>query len=341
MKNSLKKLIKKIPFMFNFYHLLKDKWNQSKCSQKIIMLRVLRYNKTRFLQYSGAFKNSKGKDMAYLTWLYHVIEKGLAMPNMRLGFGQEKVKELGKQLEHYVNAYGKQDVTCQAAVETLHQYKMVHEQAGYVLPADIVRVLNSFAEKRECDQEREYTRDLFFKNKNAAFPIFAQSRHSVRNFDTSKKIPIDELIDAIWLAQTAPSACNRQATHVHIITDSSMIQQCLSMQNGNRGFGDLVDKLLILTGNLQTILGAQEFFDLNTNIGIFIMNLSYALSYHEIGHCILNWYVMPNFDRRLRKITNIPEEENIVAFIVCGYIPEEFKVAISPRLKVEDIVTIH
>lgn len=150
-----------------------------------------------------------------------------------------------------------------------------------------------------------------------------------------------ELIDAIKLAQTAPSACNRQPTNVHIITDYSMIQQCLSMQNGNRGFGDLADKLLIITGDLQTVLGAQEFFDLNTNVGIFIMNLSYALYYHQIGHCILNWYAMPNIDRSLRKITKIPKEENIVAFIVCGYVPDKFKVAVSPRFKVEDIVTIH
>lgn len=143
------------------------------------------------------------------------------------------------------------------------------------------------------------------------------------------------------MAQTAPSACNRQPTRVHIIENKELIKQCLSLQNGNRGFGNLADKLLIVTGNLQTVLGSQEYFDLNTNVGIFIMNLSYSLHYYEIAHCILNWYALPKTDKNLRKIVEIPEEETVVSFIVCGKAPKEFKIAESPRVPVDEIIKIH
>ena len=113
------------------------------------------------------------------------------------------------------------------------------------------------------------------------------------------------------------------------------------MQNGNRGFGYLADKLLVVTGDLSTVLGAQEFFDLNTNVGIFIMNLSYALHYHKVAHCILNWYVLPKADKKLRQILELPENETVICFIVCGSLPKEFKIVSSPRITAEDIYMLH
>ena len=44
---------------------------------------------------------------------------------------------------------------------------------------------------------------------------------------------------------------------------------------------------------------------------------------------------------RLHKIVDIPEQENVVAFIICGKASNEFKIAISPRNETNDIVKIH
>ena len=88
-------------------------------------------------------------------------------------------------------------------------------------------------------------------------------------------------------------------------------------------------------------MGSQEFFDLNTNVGIFIMNLSYCLHYNKVAHCILNWYVYPENDVRLRNLVGLPNSETIVAFIVCGDVPEAFKVVRSPRVDAKQIYTIH
>lgn len=341
---KIKTALKKNPIIYDTYQKLKLTWNCSKLSQMIIMNKILKYSKSKFYRYAGAFHKSRVQDTAYLTWLYHVVEKGLAMPNMKIGFGEKKVGELCEKLENYKANYGIENVTYLSGVETLYKYRHVHQDLGFELPTNISNAIDRLTQNMNLEEnmlEGGYTRDSFYKNNRAEYPVFASSRHSVRDFDTKKDLALGELIDAIKTAQTAPSACNRQPTRVHIVTSKAMIEECLAMQNGNRGFGNLANKLLIVTGDLQTILGAQEFFDLNTNVGIFIMNLSFALHYHEIAHCILNWYAMPKEDIRLHKIVGIPDQENVIAFIVCGKAPNEFKIAISPRVETDEIVKIH
>lgn len=50
---------------------------------------------------------------------------------------------------------------------------------------------------------------------------------------------------------------------------------------------------------------------------------------------------MPKDDLKLRKIADIPDSENIVAFIICGQVPEKFKLTESPRMETSNIYKIH
>lgn len=310
-------------------------------TEKKVEKLVFNYQRNRFRKYSGVYNDTQLKDISFLTWLYHVIEKGLAMPDMRLGFGYDKVLLLHDKILEFKAKYG---VTPQLydAVSTVLEYRRVHNEANYKLSDEVDRAIGDLCKEFkniEPLNQFVYTREEYFNVSNLSFPDFIKSRHSVRNF--AGTIQIKQLINAIEMAMTAPSACNRQPSRVHIITSKGLIQKCLAFQNGNRGFGELADKLLIVTGDLQTILGSQEFFDLNTNVGIFIMNLSYCLHYNKVAHCILNWYVYPENDVRLRNLVGLPNSETIVAFIVCGDVPEAFKVVRSPRVDAKQIYTIH
>lgn len=330
--------LKKIPLVVKLYNYYKA----VRYNQNLMTKEVFNYNRSRFHKYSGAFKDSKGKDLAYLTWFYHQIDKGLAMHDMRLGFGQEKIVSLNETIDSYIRKYGDKDTQLLDAIAVLFLYDDVHRKAGFELPGHIRRIIDEKRAKYPHIPllEQDYsTPGGYFADIMSDFRDFSASRHSVRDF--AGEIPVDRIVDAIDIAKNAPSACNRQPSRVHIVADKELISKCLSMQNGNRGFGYLVDKLLVVTGDLSTVLGAQEFFDLNTNVGIFIMNLSYALHYNKVAHCILNWYVLPKEDKKLRKFLNIPDEESVVCFIACGDLPEKFKIVSSPRITAKDIYTIH
>lgn len=337
----MREYLKQFTVLKKCYHFLMHTYNTFFITQRRISNQVFEYNKKRFFKYSGVFRNSKVKDLSYLTWLYHVIEKGLAMPNMRLGFGHDKIVELYHLINTDMKRYGiSKSVT--DAVSVLKEYKRVHENANYRLPSDIMEILedisNTFADIKPMNQT-EVTKEEYYSSINKDFKDFSMSRHSVRNFSGS--VSLDDIKKAIDLAHYCPSACNRQPVRVHIVSDPKLKNECLKLQNGNRGFGYLADKLLIMTGDLSTVLGGQEFFDLGNQVGIFTMNLCYALHYYRIAHCVLNWYAMPSQDKQLRKLLNIPDEETIFSFIVCGDVPEKFKLVMSPRIPVEQIYTIH
>ena len=51
-------------------------------SEKIAARKIFEYDKKRFLQYSGAYSNSTEHAMrAHIIRIYHIVEKGLTMPN--------------------------------------------------------------------------------------------------------------------------------------------------------------------------------------------------------------------------------------------------------------------
>lgn len=342
MKDKIKDIIKSNKHTYAFAKWMKAH-KKKELPQQDIMNFMMSYYQERFYKYSGCFNESEVKKDAYITWLYHVIEKGLSMPEMRLGFGREKVEEILQEIKEYKERYGTDSTVYKNAVAIVLEYDRVHKENKYEFETsfqtliDKLRVDNpKVTELKQSD----FTSDNFYKDIDKNFSVFVSSRHSVRNY-SSVEVPIGELISAIDLAKTAPSACNRQPTRIHIVTNNELIRKSLSLQNGNRGFGQLANKLMIITGDLRTILGAQEIFDLNTNVGIFIMNLCNALHEKKIAHCILNWYAMPKEDMQLRKIIGIPNEENITALIVCGYVPEKFKIAESPRFETEKLYTIH
>ena len=89
--------------------------------------------------------------------------------------------------------------------------------------------------------------------------------------------------------------------------------------------------MLIVTSDLEDLIGVAERNDAYINGGLFLMNLCYSLHWQEIAHCILNWSRTPEDDLSLRKILPIKDSETVIAVLACGEAPLEFDVASSPR----------
>ena len=278
-----------------------------------------------------------------LTLLYHIVEKGLTMPIPRPGFGKKAVIDLCNVVLRYERMNLSQDqMEFVQSVTVLKEYNKLHKEIGFQLDDEVIerlnRVVNRFDNVKGLEQidisEMEY-----FKNVNAPFDVFCRSRFSVRNY-TNKEIPLEVLYDCIDLAQKSPSFCNRQPTRVYIVKSTATKQAILDVQNGNRGFGHLAETLIVLSSVISTTKDIHERFENHLNGGMFAMTLLNALHFNKIAACSLNWSVSSDKDLIMRKLLNIPENEVVLLVISCGYPPENFKMAASPRKKANEITTI-
>lgn len=279
-----------------------------------------------------------------LTLLYHIVEKGLTMPVPRPGFGKPVVINLCNVVLRYERMQLAQtELEFTQSVTVLKEYAAFHAKIGFQLDNEITerlnRIVTRFDDVKGLEQI-DMTEKAYFKSINAPFDEFCRSRFSVRNY-TNKEIPVQTLYDCVDLAQKSPSFCNRQPTRVHIVKLPEKKKAILEVQNGNRGFGELAETLLVLSSVISVTKDIHERFENHLNGGMFAMTLLNALHFNKIAACALNWSVDNEKDQQMRKILNIPDNEVVLLVISCGYPPDEFKMAASPRKKAAEITTKH
>ena len=310
--------------------------------EKYIYRRTLKlWNKfwnNRALKY-GDISKSKEALAALILAEAHVIQKGITMPNRRLGFGLEKARSLIHHLNEYIQHYSKDDDVIKFAVSDLSLYVDVHNKNEYTLPDDInVNISSLINQVKFIPQEdRLYNKSEIFKDWTD-FRDFAASRHSIRNF-SSESIEIERIIDAVKLAQTAPSACNRQGVRVKIISSEDVKNKVLSIQNGNRGFGQFADKILLLTfeqGACEYEYRTSGYID----VGIFAMNLLYTLHVNGICACTLNAHLTISQHKQLQSILGYNNSEMPALFIAIGNPLPQFRIAKSERYSTNVICDI-
>ena len=305
--------------------------------------RAFRYDKAQFMANAGALHlDRRAAARAEIVMGYHVIEKGLTMPRRRLGFGKGAIVHLMNLIESYERSFCgasglKDDSQVRHAVGVLRAYRELHRDWPEPMPR-----LDAFLASRPdvpAAREPHVARADFFAARSEPFPVFAASRHVCRHF--AGPVPRETVEEAVAIAATAPSACNRQHARVHVVDDPGLRDRLFAIQGGTRGFGADADKVLVVTADLSAVRWSWERHDCYVNGGIFVLNLCYALHYLEVAHCILHWSVRPESDRAAHELLGIPPNEAIVQLIACGIPPEEFDVAASPRLSASDILAWH
>ena len=304
------------------------------------------YDLIRLLKYSSLLNDdSQLKLEAQISKNYHVLEKGLSMPQPRKGFGQDKVKNLLELLYRYNNSgYSMDRSQIKSSIIVLEEYFSFHKD---YLDENIDKmrlkasdIFNYKSKDIHVSGGKfiKFKRDLLSDSKGD-FKALANSRYSIRNF-TNEPVKIEKVLEAINIAQKTPSVCNRQSARIYIVKDKESVNKVLALQNGNRGFGHLIDSLLIVTSDLSAFIGTDERNQAYIDGGMYAMSLLYALHYEGLGACPLNWSVLKDKDKKLRNTIEIGESENIIMIIGMGNLPEEIDVAISCRKSVEEVTKI-
>ena len=298
----------------------------------------------RYLKYSSTLVENKNFDIlnAKVIADAHIIDKALSLKNPRLGFGKIVIERLIEALKLYkIRNYDLSSnyFAYNFGVAMLYKYLEFNEKQNFDVSAfrvSIEKYLPKIENSENYSKRREFTKPELLKSSESIFPEFLKSRVSLRQF-SDKPLDVKKIYSAIELAQNSPSVCNRQSAKIYIIEKKEILDEVLSIQHGNSGFGDQVDKVLLVCSDLSSFFGLQERHQAYIDGGLFAMSLLYSLTYYQIGACTLNWCAEAKRDRYLKALVNIKESEDVLMVIGLGSIPEEINVACSPKKTVEEI----
>ncbi|MDJ0689874.1 MAG: nitroreductase family protein [Xenococcaceae cyanobacterium MO_188.B32] len=305
------------------------------------------YDFQRFCKWSSLKKKkySRTQLRALITMDYHRIEKGLALKEPRVGFGENVVKRLLSNLQSYQQTFGL-DTTGQIALNSLFAYYNFNRENGVnddLLYQNISVLRKTIIDSNEitnCGGILKVTKQSILDAAKIELKNFFESRYSIRHF-TSEEVDISLIKQAVKMAQKTPSVCNRQSSKVYVFTEDEDKKKVLSYQNGNRGFGDQVSKVLIVTCDLEHFVSIGERNQCWIDGGMFAMSLIYALHSLGLGTCCLNWSVELEIDRELRMVAGVGDSEAIIMMIAVGHIPEQLNIAQSPRKRLEEILIVN
>ena len=275
---------------------------------------------------------------------YHSIEKGMLFKNTKPFFAKVRVSRLHEILNNKIIIDNINHSQVRVGFQVMCEYYEIHKKNGWETndyykkeQYDFYKSLLAKSYVSNFNGAIQYSKEVYYQNINSDFEQFSNSRKSVRNF-TGQKIEFNKILKAINLAKNAPSVCNRQASKVYLIEDKQKIDAILKIQGGFNGYEQNVSQLLIVTNDRSyyyTLGERNQFF---IDGGIFLLNLLYALHFFKIGNCPANWGKIVQEEKLLEKIIQIPKAEKIICLIPIGELVNNFKVTLSKRRDVNEIL---
>ena len=323
---------------------------------KRVILAVISRTKPFMLEWMSAVKSFKlharnsfsernpEKDLEQLRYYIikhcHIVEKGMALPNPRNAFGQPKIKDLISRTKTY-ESFGGQEIG-QIVRDTLREYRELHRGKEELFEPGFIDEMDAFVDETAPKGKgglKQLAKSQWDDWSVDKYDNFLSFRHSVRNFDST---PVDpELLkSAIAASLKTPSVCNRQGWFIHYYDDKEKIAELLSYQNGNSGFTDCIDKLIIITGNLKAFT-RNEHNQLFIDGGLVSMNLMLAIHAAGLGSCPLNTCMPYRKEQNLIAAASIPENERVIMMIAVGNLKDQFSVAQSEKYILDNVLIPH
>lgn len=309
-----------------------------KYSTPVVFIRILfskvqeAWTLTKYLDTAGMKRNPR-RLATDLHIRAHALEKGMSIGKGRVGFGVPKAISLIKDIGLYLRlGGGKGNASYWCGILTA--YIKYNEEQGADM--SIVRQrLQALLEQYDIQPDTADTGIEWFnhadikRKETATFPVFSQSRYSIRDFGTEPVSQV-KLEDAIKLCERTPSACNRQSVRLHVFTDREKIDELCKMQMGCKGFYESFQGVILVCSDM-TCYAFHEPNQFFVDGGLYAMNLMYALHANDIANIPLTMGHKAKHLTAIKKRMGIPANEQPILLIGYGSYKEKWKVAASKR----------
>ncbi|CUX64078.1 conserved hypothetical protein [Agrobacterium tumefaciens str. Kerr 14] len=278
---------------------------------------------------------------AHIRLLSHMLEYGLSLSDPRAGFGIDKVRLLAEEVSRYIESYGP-DAATDNGLGVLAAYVAYNTANG----ADVLEAKMLFDDllalnitSSPCAAGSEVVSAHTIRAAAACdFMAFMHARHSIRQYDRLRPVEPDKIGRAVAAAMQSPSSCNRQTTKVLAFTERDSVQRVLSHHQGNRGFGDQLGGVFVVTVDLRNWNTIGERNQGWVDGGMFAMTLALGLHAEGLGACMLNWSATMEEDRSMRRLLGLGETHVIITLIGFGHMVESFSVPVSRRRPIEQVL---
>ncbi len=268
--------------------------------------------------------------------LMHSLEKGMGFQNVTHAFGEEKAKNLCLSIIKYMESYGRNNI-CVIAINILSEYL----KAPYSTPNTEVRNLIMKLIVKNLDIiESGMTGvkpinipPIFDKEKIMEFFI---SRNSVRDY-SDLPITDEEILSAMTLAATTPTACNRQAARIHVFREEGIMKKLIDNQLGGQNWCENAMALFVITIDKCYFGGGYERYQGFIDGGLYAMNFVMGLHLNHIATCFKMFIREPKREAEFKKIANISVCEVPIVLVLAGhykkgvnYSPKSVRLHIKP-----------
>ena len=298
------------------------------------------YDFKRFVSYGGWREDMYDIEQRsyHIVKVYHCLEKSISFKHRKKDSGWAAANAVLDMLKIAV-ASGTIGFHDRVALKVLKNFIALPENVGTEKAKHIEKELQLFDfESLDAQGAKEHGIEEFRKGMLKAPEEFFFSRYSLREF--GKEIVDETTIKrAVALAMKSPSVCNRQAWCVYHTNDPILKEKALRYQEGNRGFGENIPNLMIITTDLKAFIPGQERSQHWIDGGLFSMSLIYALHSLGVASCCLNWSQTPAKDKLLRSLVNIEPNHTVIMMLAVGWPDERNKVCISARRPIENVYT--
>jgi nitroreductase len=270
----------------------------------------------------------------------HRLEKGLMAEERKSIFATEYIYETVEQFSASVTEKSF-CVLNDWAYDILNEYFSIIESRDVVKRAWEKFNNTSYSKQKPEISKLPHEKRAVEPKAYEHFVDLVNIRKSVRSF-VPGSIPPRELVEqAVRLASSAPSSCNRQPFRFVILEKNEDVVAVSQLAGGARSFAEGIPALAIVVGSTSVSPSPGDRHLMYIDGSLAGMNFMLALESQGVSSCPINWPDNKKPEKALRKMIKLEKYERPVMLIAMGKAAETGLVACSVRKEVSEILQFY
>lgn len=159
-----------------------------------------------------------------------------------------------------------------------------------------------------------------------------ERRRSVRWY-LDKPVDFSHIKQAIDLASTAPSACNRQPYRFIVADNKEKASKIANLAGGTKGFAENFPALVVVVGDLSAYPYERDRHLIYIDSSLATMQLMLALETEGLSSCSINWPDVESAEKQIQSLLSIKDYERVIMLLAIGYADSKGGVPFSQKKK--------